>query len=148
MPNARVDVAIVGAGPAGAWTAYLLTRGGARVALIDPSHPREKPCGGGITGRALGLVAPAIAATRLASVAVRSARFVHPRARTSTHVPLDSADSPALVVASRTAFDGALLAAARAAGAAVVCDRVAALTDRSPGFDLQLQSGTIVRAGF
>jgi geranylgeranyl reductase family protein len=148
MTNARVDVAIVGAGPAGAWTAYLLTRGGARVALIDPSHPREKPCGGGITGRALGLVAPAIAATRLAAVAVRSARFVHPRARRSTQVSLDSGDSPALVVTSRTAFDGALLSAARAAGAEVVCDRVAALTDRSPGFDLQLQSGTIVRAGF
>ena len=34
------DVAIVGAGPSGAWTAYLLARRGARVVLVDPSHPR------------------------------------------------------------------------------------------------------------
>src|ERR671925_352720 len=47
------DVAFVGAGPAGAWAAYRLARGGANVAIIDGSHPREKPCGGGGYGRAL-----------------------------------------------------------------------------------------------
>ena len=48
------DVAVVGAGPAGAWTACLLARRGARVLLFDHSHPREKPCGGGITGTGAG----------------------------------------------------------------------------------------------
>jgi flavin-dependent dehydrogenase len=119
-----------------------------RVALIDPSHPREKPCGGGVTGRALGLVAPAIAAMPLASVAVRSARFVHPRAQTSAQVALHTEGEPALVVASRAAFDGALLAAARTAGAEVVCDRVTALVRRSRGFDLRLRGGTTRRARF
>jgi flavin-dependent dehydrogenase len=47
------DVLVVGAGPAGAWAAYLLARAGARVQVVDASHPREKPCGGGLTGRAL-----------------------------------------------------------------------------------------------
>src|SRR3954470_5305173 len=47
------DVAIVGAGPAGAWCATRLAADGVRVALVDGSHPREKPCGGGVTGRAL-----------------------------------------------------------------------------------------------
>src|SRR5262249_42453789 len=51
----RFDFAIVGAGPSGSWTATLLARSGANVLLIDPSHPREKPCGGGVTGRALAL---------------------------------------------------------------------------------------------
>ena len=47
------DVAVVGAGPAGAIAARELACAGARVALLDGSHPREKPCGGGVTGRAL-----------------------------------------------------------------------------------------------
>src|SRR5439155_25775069 len=49
------DVVVAGAGPAGSIAARDLARHGARVALIDGSHPREKPCGGGVTGRALEL---------------------------------------------------------------------------------------------
>jgi geranylgeranyl reductase family protein len=50
----RVDVLVVGAGPAGSATALHLARGGARVLLADRARfPRDKPCGGGITGRAL-----------------------------------------------------------------------------------------------
>ena len=43
------DVAVIGAGPAGSATAYLLARGGLRVALLDKfNFPRDKPCGEGI----------------------------------------------------------------------------------------------------
>jgi geranylgeranyl reductase family protein len=50
----RVDVLVAGAGPAGAATAILLARSGARVVLVDrATFPRDKPCGGGLTGRAL-----------------------------------------------------------------------------------------------
>ena len=50
----RFDVAVVGAGPAGSLTAYRLSRAGARVLLIDKKRfPRDKPCGGGLTLRAL-----------------------------------------------------------------------------------------------
>jgi geranylgeranyl reductase family protein len=48
------DVLIAGAGPAGSAAAIHLARGGARVLLADKAHfPRDKPCGGGLTGRAL-----------------------------------------------------------------------------------------------
>ncbi|MEI7760713.1 MAG: geranylgeranyl reductase family protein [Thermoleophilia bacterium] len=48
------DVLIVGAGPAGSATAIHLARAGASVLLVDRAHfPRDKPCGGGVTGRAL-----------------------------------------------------------------------------------------------
>jgi len=48
------DVLVVGAGPAGSAAAIHLVRGGARVLLVDKaSFPRDKPCGGGLTGRAL-----------------------------------------------------------------------------------------------
>jgi geranylgeranyl reductase family protein len=50
----RFDVAVVGAGPAGSTTAYRLARAGARVSLTDKARfPRDKPCGGGLTLRAV-----------------------------------------------------------------------------------------------
>jgi geranylgeranyl reductase family protein len=50
----RFDVAVIGAGPAGAATAIRLTRAGAKTLLIDKaSFPRDKPCGGGLTLRAV-----------------------------------------------------------------------------------------------
>jgi geranylgeranyl reductase family protein len=50
----RYDVLVVGGGPAGSTTAIRLADGGARVLLVDKAtFPRDKPCGGGITTRAL-----------------------------------------------------------------------------------------------
>jgi geranylgeranyl reductase family protein len=50
----RFDVLVAGAGPAGSASAIHLARGGARVLLADRARfPRDKPCGGGLTGRAL-----------------------------------------------------------------------------------------------
>jgi len=47
------DVAVVGAGPAGSAAAYRLATAGVRVLLVDKAtFPRDKPCGGGVTGRA------------------------------------------------------------------------------------------------
>jgi flavin-dependent dehydrogenase len=53
-----MNVAVVGGGPAGSLLAWRLARDGARVAIFDASHPREKPCGGGLTRRALDLLPP------------------------------------------------------------------------------------------
>jgi len=50
----RFDVAVIGAGPAGSTAAYRLSRAHARVLLIDKARfPRDKPCGGGLTMRAV-----------------------------------------------------------------------------------------------
>ncbi|MBQ0748736.1 MAG: geranylgeranyl reductase family protein [Roseovarius sp.] len=49
----RFDVIVIGAGPAGAAAAYVAAQAGLRVALIDrKTFPRDKLCGGLITGRA------------------------------------------------------------------------------------------------
>ncbi len=131
MDTMNVDVVIVGAGPAGSRAAFCLARAGARVALVDGSHPREKPCGGGVTGRALALVADAVDAGRLPSRRIHSARFVDASGGRSVTVPLDG---DALVVASRAEFDGLLLDAARQAGAQFVAARALDVTRSPDGF--------------
>ncbi|HLC00181.1 MAG TPA: NAD(P)/FAD-dependent oxidoreductase [Candidatus Bathyarchaeia archaeon] len=47
--NQIEDAVIVGSGPAGAHCASELTRQGVYPVIFDHSHPREKPCGGGIS---------------------------------------------------------------------------------------------------
>ncbi len=58
--------------------AVQLARAGASVTLFDPSHPREKPCGGGLTGRALALVADVIDIHALPAVVVNAATVEGP----------------------------------------------------------------------
>ncbi len=49
----KFDVIIVGGGPAGSTCANFLGTTNMNVALFDCSHPREKPCGGGISFKAV-----------------------------------------------------------------------------------------------
>jgi geranylgeranyl reductase family protein len=58
----RYDAIVVGAGPAGSTCAYRLASAGASVLLLDRARfPRDKPCGGGVTGRAARLLPFSIA---------------------------------------------------------------------------------------
>jgi geranylgeranyl reductase family protein len=152
-----IDVAIVGAGPAGARAAYVLARRGARVTMFDGSHPREKPCGGGVTGRALALVADAVDPAVLPRTVIRAARFTQgqgsdvggqcrsSRSEPGIGVPLDG---DALVVASRASFDAALLAAAERAGAALVQSRVTTVAVDTRGATLTTADGGSHRASY
>lgn len=117
----RADVIVLGAGPGGAVAAARLAALGARVALVDGSHPREKACGGGITRRALELVGGAAAFAGVDAVIVRRARFLDAGAQREAVVPLD--DGARLAVVSRRAFDGALYARAQDAGAQALTTR-------------------------
>jgi geranylgeranyl reductase family protein len=129
------DVIVVGAGPAGSVAARDLARAGARVALVDGSHPREKACGGGVTGRALQFARSAGA--MLDGCAIDRAVFEAGRRR----VVVDIDGDDVLRVFDREPFDGALLQDAVAAGAehlperAVACRRTGAawevVTERS-----------------
>jgi geranylgeranyl reductase family protein len=134
----RNDVAIVGAGPAGARAAYTLARRGVRVTIFDGSHPREKPCGGGVTGRALALVANAIDSTAFPNTPITSARFLRQNPGAEASVPLDA---DALVVTSRASFDAALLDAAERAGATLVQSRVTDVSTDANGATIATAAG-------
>ena len=49
----RVEIAIVGGGPAGTSCAFELAKHGIYATIFDHSHPREKPCAGGITAQVI-----------------------------------------------------------------------------------------------
>jgi len=143
----RWDAAVVGAGPAGATTALLLARAGARVLLVDRARfPRDKPCseylspgttpilerlGGGILGAVEGAAHARLYGMKVVAPggAVMCGRFRGGSRAYSFALP-------------RTSFDTILVAAAARAGAEVrervtvenlVCDHgtVAGIVGRS-----------------
>ncbi len=53
----KFDVAIIGAGPGGALLAYFLARSSLNVLIMEKKGlPRYKPCGGGLTQKALNII--------------------------------------------------------------------------------------------
>jgi flavin-dependent dehydrogenase len=117
-----VKVAVVGAGPAGSYLSWLLARDGASVTLFDASFPREKPCGGGLTGKAVELLPAAPADDPIPARWVDSCLFV---AGAALRVEVEL-DSP-VGVAARADLDAWLLRQAVAAGARHVAARVTGL---------------------
>jgi flavin-dependent dehydrogenase len=114
-----MKVAVVGAGPAGSLLALQLARDGAGVTVFDASHPREKPCGGGVTSRALRLLPPAPPHDPLPARRVESCRFDSGEGD-SVDVPL----ATPVTVASRRELDAWLVRRAIEAGARHVAERV------------------------
>jgi len=114
-----VRVAVVGAGPGGALLSWHLARDGAAVTVFDASHPREKPCGGGVTARALDLLPPAPADDPLPARFIEACRF-----ESSTSEGVDVPLRRPVAVAARRDLDAWLLRRAVAEGAAHVAERV------------------------
>jgi flavin-dependent dehydrogenase len=117
-----MKVAVVGAGPGGALAAARLGAGGARVTVFDASHPREKPCGGGLTAKALALLPAAPAADPLPVRYVERCRF-----DSGSGDSVEVALRAPVGIASRRSLDGWLLRRAVDAGAVHVAERVVAV---------------------
>ncbi len=104
-------IAIVGGGPAGALAATLLADGGRSVVLFDEKLAWEKPCGGGITHKALKKY-PFLSAAGAPNRAVEDCQLISPsgrRVRFSMQHPV--------AIFSRLVLNGMLLERARGAGA-------------------------------
>jgi flavin-dependent dehydrogenase len=107
---AQHPIAIVGGGPAGALAAALLAAGGRDARLFDEKLAWEKPCGGGLTHRALQQY-PFLAEARSASNPVAHCELISPSGRrVRFHMPHPVA------IFSRLALNGLLLERARRAG--------------------------------
>jgi len=133
----RVDVAVVGAGPAGCAAAVSLARAGARVLLADrATFPREKVCGDGLLPDALAALAALAPAAAGAGVAVEALHF---RTAAGRELELPVAGR----VVRRRALDAALLEAAMAAGAEVI---EGATVARACGRDGEVEAVTLATA--
>ena len=121
-----LEVAVVGAGPAGTTAARLLAAGGARVRLLDArALPRHKLCGGGLTPRAIPWLPPAALAAierRVTVFELAGGRAARPDLR------LPDVE---IAMVQRAPFDLALANAAVAAGADLVDGE--AVVDVIPG---------------
>ncbi len=117
--NEVFDVVIVGAGPAGSFAAEQLARGGARVALYD-GRPAgaAKPCGGGVTAKALKAWPHLLGAV---GRTVGELDLYSPSGK-RLHLKLDEP----FAIYSRIAFDSYLRDRARDAGAHVFFEKISA----------------------
>ncbi|WP_435017869.1 NAD(P)/FAD-dependent oxidoreductase [Tundrisphaera sp. TA3] len=121
-PERPYDVAIAGAGLAGASLALALARGGAKVALLDPgTFPRDKLCGEFLSPECWGVldrIGLAGAVERSGYRPIRRVRLSTPAGRILDAEIAGEDGSPGIGL-GRSTLDNLLLAAARAEGVEV-----------------------------
>jgi geranylgeranyl reductase family protein len=148
----HADIAVVGAGPAGAAAAVHLARAGQDVVLVDKAtFPRDKTCGDGLTGNALrrldalGLDPALIPSWRV----IEQVMIRVPDGR-EVAFPFPDTGGQFVAAARRADLDAAIVDLARSAGVAVIeGDAVLAVdTTNSATVTLKLGSGETITAPY
>ncbi|HVV82026.1 MAG TPA: NAD(P)/FAD-dependent oxidoreductase [Kofleriaceae bacterium] len=137
------DVIVIGAGPAGAATAARLHQHGVRDVLVLERYelPRDKPCGGGLTGHIDGALAALDLALTVPHVPSPSARV-----RFGSFERTVAMARPVQVI-RRVEFDASLVEQVRARGVEVATgDAVDDLAVEADAVRLRLASGRELRA--
>ena len=139
------DVIVAGAGPAGAVAARTLALAGVRTLLVDrAAFPRNKPCGGGVSLRALRRF-PWLAGA-LAGIDVHRISRLHLEGPDNSSLDVESA-RPCVLLVRRVEFDQALVRAAVAAGATLLERFEITQADAdADGVTLQARDGRKLRA--
>ncbi|MGA3292686.1 MAG: NAD(P)/FAD-dependent oxidoreductase [Candidatus Acidiferrales bacterium] len=135
------EIAIVGGGPAGALCGERLASRGFEVTIFDERLAWEKPCGGGLTHKAIEAY-PFLLNSREPKKIVRTAELISGgghRARFEMSQPI--------VIYARKVLNGLLLDRAVAAGCTAVCSRVTGVHTEGPQVRL-MAGGEERRADF
>ncbi|HXU40411.1 MAG TPA: NAD(P)/FAD-dependent oxidoreductase [Blastocatellia bacterium] len=143
MQNRSAEIAIIGAGPAGAHLASRLAADGRDVVLFDPKGAWEKPCGGGVPTRAIREFAFLLESSNYPRKLVRRITMISPLDRRVT-VTLDEP----FAVYSREVLNGLVLDRAIESGALFVRDAVSDFTREPEGWLISTNEGERWRCNF
>ena len=143
--TAGFDAIIVGGGPAGSTAARGMARGGARVLVLDrAAFPRSKPCGGGLTSRALKRF-PGVEAA-LPRISTHAIRRIYMEAPGGASVVITTAE-PTVVMVRRLEFDDLLMKMAREAGAELAEGAdITRASEHASGVRLESRDGRVFEA--
>ena len=133
--NAQGPIAIVGGGPAGALAGAVLAAGGSQVLLFDEKLAWEKPCGGGLTFKALKQY-PFLAEAETQCNPVGHCELISPsgqRVRFRMQHPV--------AIFSRFALNALLLDRARSAGVEVRRERVTGIAGQPEDWRIATPQG-------
>ena len=143
MSECVADVAVIGAGPAGAFLASRLAEAGRDVVLFDPKGAWEKPCGGGVPTRALREYAALLNHTEHPRKLIRRVTLVSPVMR---RVTIDF-DEP-FAIYSRQVLNGLVLDRALESGARFVRAAVTEFERETDAWRMTTDDGQTWRARF
>jgi flavin-dependent dehydrogenase len=125
-------IAVVGGGPAGAMCGERLARSGFRVTIYDEHLAWEKPCGGGLTHKAIRAY-PFLLNGPYPKKQIHTVELISSKGHRATL----ELDEP-IVIYSRAVLNGLLLERAEAAGCRVVRSRVTQLDTTAEGATLAI----------
>jgi geranylgeranyl reductase family protein len=139
------EVIVAGAGPAGAVAARTLAAAGLDTLLVDrAAFPRNKPCGGGLTMRALARF-PWLASA-IEGIDTNTVSKLHLEGPDGSVLKL-AADEPVGILIRRVEFDHALVKAAVAAGARLrERFEITQASQTTEGVTLQSRTGETLQA--
>src|SRR3954470_2370242 len=135
MPDLQ-RIAIIGGGPAGAFAAAELARAGREVLLFDEELAWEKPCGGGLTDKALAQW-PFLRDAQVDRNWVSDCELIAPSGR-RVRFPLERP----IAMFSRLTLNGLLLDRARDAGVQLQCERVLQIDGAAGDWLIRTASGS------
>ncbi len=130
-----MKIGVVGARLSGSYAGLLLSRLGHEVLLFDNTTDREKPCGGGVTGKALSTISY-FRGLRLPHTEIRTMRLA-----AQNGFSADLTLRHPIHIYSRSVLDSSLRDAACGAGATFLCERALEFNRQERGWSIRTTGG-------